>query len=100
MCWGHMPDGGNAAPTSWEHAEAVPGVWHTPRTVHAPVTHPGHVLHAECVRRVGGVFHTPGTHARQWVCCPHILGTHKSHPGHVAHAWDGAHPSCASRMHS
>src|SRR6266481_3074050 len=36
-CRGHMPDGGHAAPTSWEHVEAVPGVWHMPGTVHIPV---------------------------------------------------------------
>ena len=30
--WGRVLDGGHAAPTSWEHAEAVPGVCHTPGT--------------------------------------------------------------------
>src|SRR6266481_3652146 len=87
--WGHVPDGGHAAPTSWEHAEAIPGMWHMPGMVHVPVTHPGHI---------GGVFHMPGTCARQWAHCPHILGTHKSCPRCVALSRDSAHPSHASRM--
>src|SRR6266481_6077294 len=33
------------------------------------------------MRRIGGMFHAPGTHARWWACCPHILGTHRSCPG-------------------
>src|SRR6266481_7860273 len=42
------------------------------------------------------MFHALGTHARWWACCHHILGTHRSHPRHVPHARDGAHPSCTS----
>src|SRR6266481_9407666 len=95
-----MPDGGHAAPASWEHVEAVPGMWHTPGTVHVPVARPGRVLHAECVRRVRGVFHTPGTRAGWWACCPHILGTRRSCPGHVPHTWDSACPSRMSRTRS
>src|SRR6266481_5637323 len=46
MHQGHVPDGGHAAPTSWEHVEAVPGMWHMPGMVHVPVVHPGRVARA------------------------------------------------------
>src|SRR6266481_2785711 len=41
---GRVLDGGHTAPTSWEHTEAVPGMCHTPGTVHVPVARPGCVL--------------------------------------------------------
>src|SRR6266481_3757459 len=49
------------------------------------------------MRRVGGMFHVPGTRAGWWARCPRILGTHRIRPGRVPHAWDGACPSHASR---
>src|SRR6266481_52485 len=41
-CRGHVPHGRHAAPTSWEHAECVPGMCHTSQMCHAHT-------HAECI---------------------------------------------------
>src|SRR6266481_3449114 len=59
------------------------------------------MCHKACVRVrcVRGVFHMLGTRAGWWACCPHILGTCRSHPRHVPHAWDSACPSHMSRTH-
>ena len=74
--WGHVPDGGHAAPTSWEHAEAIPGMWHMPGTAHIPVTCPGRILH-------------------MYTC--DASGTCGTHPGHVP---DGGHTAPTSWEHT
>src|SRR6266481_5053157 len=82
MHQGHVPDGGHAAPTSWEHAEAVPGMWHTPRTVHIPVTRLTCLGHVACTQDAFSVF--PGCIQR----VPRMWGQHACHVACVPSAWN------------